>query len=253
MQSKPFSFGVLGAAFLASAHLACSGTASPTALPVTEQDTNQWLSVTLTTEYNSKYIFRGVNSLSGSGIGVTELTLSAYDFDLDIWQATGLRKSYNEMDFTLDWERELGPITFSGGYLNYYFPGDSGLRLGYGDTQELFAAATYNIVSSFTTSLAYNYDFDKINGSYLELKLSDSFGVVKNLADIDPYASMSYDFHYNSKTCALNNFQLGLEAPISLGKHVTVSGFAALSIPLHAINNFAKKEGWGGFSIAFSF
>jgi hypothetical protein len=253
MQAKPSFLGVLGAAFLASANLALCGTANPTALAVTEQDTNRWWSGTLTTEYNSKYMFRGVNSLPGSGVGVADLTLSVYDFYLDIWQATGLRKSYNEVDFTLAWEHEFGPITFSGGYLNYYFPDDDGLRLGYGDTQELFVAATYNIVSSLTASLTYNSDFDKINGSYLELKLADRFGIVRNLASIDPYASMSYDFRYNSKTCALNNFQIGLDAPISLGKHVTMSGFAALSIPLHAINNFAKKEGWGGFSITLSF
>ncbi|HEU0047095.1 MAG TPA: hypothetical protein VFQ43_05775 [Nitrososphaera sp.] len=253
MQAKPSFLGVVGIMFLTSANLAFSGTADQTALAVTAQDTNQWWSLTMTTEYSSKYMFRGVNSLPGSGIGVTDLTLSVYDFSLDIWQAAGLRKRYDEVDFTLEWEHEVGPITLSGGYVNYYFPNDDGLRLGYGDTQELFVAASYNIVSSLIASLTYNFDFDKINGSYLELKLADSFSIVRNLASIDPYVSISYDFHYNSKTCALNNFEMGLDVPISLGKHVTMSGFAALSIPLHAINDFAKKEGWGGINITVSY
>ena len=252
MHAKSFFLGVFAVALLAWANLAWSGTANSSALAVTEQDTSEWLSMTLSTQYASKYMFRGVNSLPGSGIGVTELTVNVYDFDLDIWQATGLRKSYDEVDFTLEWEHEFGPITFSGGYVNYYYPDDDSLRLGYRDTQELFVAASYKIVSSLTASLTYNADFDKINGSYLEFKLDDSFDVTK-FVSVDPYASLSYDFHYNAKTYALNNFQVGLEVPISLGKHVSISGFAVFSVPLHAINDFAKKEGWGGCSIILSF
>jgi hypothetical protein len=253
MQTKRSSFSALAAVFLASANLASSETANPVAPPVTEQETSDWWSIAFTTQYSSKYIFRGVNSLPGSGIYVAELTSSVYDFSFDVWQAVGVRRSYDEVDFTLEWDRQFGPMTFSAGYVNYYIPNDDGLSLGYRDTQEFLVAAAYNIISSLTASLTYNYDFDKLDGSYLELRLDDSFEIIKHLASINPYASLSYDFHYNSKTYALNNLQTGLEMPISLGKHVTISGFAALSIPLHAINGFARNEGWGGFSITFSF
>jgi hypothetical protein len=41
-------------------------------------------------------------------------------------------------------------------------------------------------------------------------------------------------------------FQIGLDVPISLADHFTIKPFAALSVPLSAIDEFAKKEGWGG-------
>jgi hypothetical protein len=43
-----------------------------------------------------------VNSLPGSGIAISELELAAGDFSIDIWQAIGVRKHYDEWDFTLD-------------------------------------------------------------------------------------------------------------------------------------------------------
>ncbi|MFZ0917535.1 MAG: hypothetical protein WAN04_11625 [Candidatus Udaeobacter sp.] len=253
MHLKSSLLVTLSAVFLAWTNLSFSESTAATAEKLMDEEAKPWWSATLSAEYDSKYVFRGVNSLPGSGIAVVDFKLSAYDFSLDVWQAAGLRKAYDEVDFTFTCAHKFGAVTLSGGYINYYFPDDDGLELGYRDTQELFAAASYEFASSFTASLSYNSDFDKINGSYLELKLVDSIAIVKDKAGLDPYASLSYDFRYNSTTRALNNFQIGLNAPVSLGKHLSVAGFAALSIPLHGIADFAKREGWGGFTVTFAF
>ena len=253
MSLKVSLLPALNIVFLVTASPAFCG---PNAVPVERavgQDVEPWWKTTLIAQYDSKYVFRGVNSLPGSGIAVTELTLRAYDLSLDIWQAFGVRKRFHEIDFTFAYANEFGPVTFSGGYVNYYTSDDDGLELGYKDTQELFAAATCKIASSFTASLSCNSDIDKINGSYLELSLVDSITVVYDRVTLEPYASMSYDFHYNSTARGWNNFEIGLRAPIKLGEHLSVAGFASLSIPLHGTANIAKKEGWGGFRVAFKF
>ena len=230
-------------------NVASGGPADDTA----DEEAEPWWSLSVMTEYDSKYVFRGVNSLPGSGIGRIDVALSAYDFSVEMLQVTGIGKTYEELEFTLAWTYEFGAFTLSGGYINYYFPDDDHLKLTYKDTQELFAEANYKFASSFAASLAYYSDFDKINGSYLELKVTDNVPVFKKSLSLEPYASVSYDFRYNSKTRALNNFETGLSLPVAISKHLTLAGFAALSIPLHALDGVAENEAWGGVRVTFVF
>jgi hypothetical protein len=239
----------LSSVFAAIVDLAFCGVADEA---IQEQE-ESWWSASLISEYDSKYVFRGVNSLPGSGIGVVDLTLTAYDFSLEIWHASGLRRTYQEIYFRLDYTREFGPVAISAGYINYYFPNGDRVKGGFKDTQELFAEASYEFASSFTASFAYYSDVDKINGSYLELKLADRIPVVKETVSLEPYAAISYDFRYNSRTRGLNNFEAGLSLPVAISKHTSVAAFAALSIPLHAIGAIAEKEAWGGVRVSFVF
>jgi hypothetical protein len=76
--------------------------------------------VSFTAEYDSKYIFRGMNSLPGSGIATTDTELDYQHFWLELWQATGISKSYDEFDFTFGYKYERDPFIISAGYINYY-------------------------------------------------------------------------------------------------------------------------------------
>ena len=69
--------------------------------------------------------------------------------------------------------------------------------------------------------------------------------VVKDRVSLEPYLSISYDFHYNSDTQGWNNFQIGVDVPISLADHFTIKPFAAFSVALSAIDEFAKKRRMG--------
>jgi hypothetical protein len=122
----------------------------------------------VTAAHDSKYVFRGVNSLPGSGIATTDAELNYQHFSLEIWQAKGVSKSYDELDFTFKYTCEKKPFIFSGGYINYYTPNDDQLRLGYSDTQELFVEVEWDSDSYYTATLKYNYDFDKIRGGFIE-------------------------------------------------------------------------------------
>jgi hypothetical protein len=241
--------GVEIAVLAVLANLACAGLADENR----DEEAEPWWSVSIITEYASKYIFRGVNSLPGSSIARVDAAFTAYDFSLGILQITGIGKSFEELEFTLEFSREFGALTLSGGYINYYFPSDDGLRLTYKDTQEVFAEASYTFGSSVTASLACYSDFDKINGSYLDLKLSDNIPILKKRLSVQPYVSISYDFRYNSKTRAFNNFETGASFPVAIGKRFTLAGFGALSIPLHALKGVAEQEAWGGVTVNFSF
>jgi hypothetical protein len=131
--------------------------------------------VSVTAEYDSKYIFRGVNSLPGSGISTTDAELNYQHFSLEIWQAKGVSKSYDELDFTFSYTYEKDPFIFSGGYINYYTPNDDHLQLGYSDTQEFFVEMEWDIGPFYTATLKYNYDFDQIRGGFIEPKFAACF------------------------------------------------------------------------------
>src|ERR1700674_1481867 len=144
------------------------------------------LATSLTTEYDSKYIFRGVNSLPGSGIATFDAQFEFQHFSFEIWEAKGLSKGYDEFDFTLGYSRSMGSFTFSGGYINYYTPNDDHLNLGYNDTQEIFASVEYDIGSTLTATVKYYYDFDKIRGGFIEPKLAACFPVMNNKMALEP-------------------------------------------------------------------
>jgi hypothetical protein len=221
--------------------------------PNDESDDSKQLAISFTTEYDSKYIFRGVNSLPGSGIATTAAEFDYCHFSLEVWQATGISKSYDELDFTLGYKYEKGPVTVSVGYVNYYTPNDDHLQLGYNDTQEFFVSAEYDICSRYTATLNYNYDFDKIRGGFIEPKFAASFLWSQCSMQFDPYVSITYDLQYNSDRFAWNNFQTGIEISRKMNEHVKLNATAEVSVPLVAIKQFAKKEGWIGLGFTADF
>ena len=237
---------------IAQARSACSQDQNAIC-PNDEASDSSHLATSITTEYDSKYIFRGVNSLPGSGIATIDVNLELQNFSLEIWQAAGLSKSYDEVDFTLGYSHEFGSLTVSGGYINYYTPNDDHLHLGYSDTQEFFVSVEYDIGSRYTATLQYNYDFDKIHGGFIEPKFAACFPWPRSKLTFDPYVSITYDLEYNSNRFAWNNFQSGVEIVRKINNNLKLSATAEVSVPLAAIDQFAKKEGWVGLGFIANF
>jgi hypothetical protein len=221
--------------------------------PNDEEINPSHLAASFSAEYDSKYVFRGVNSLPGSGIATTDAEFEFQHFSLEIWQAKGVNKSYDEFDFTFGYSYIVGSFTFGGGYINYYTPNDDHLKLGYSDTQEFFVSAEWDIGSHYTVTLTYFYDFDKILGGFIEPKFAYCFPWQKYSVVFDPYVSITYDLHYNSDRLAWNNFQTGVEIVRRINDTLKLSGTAEISIPLAAIDQFAKKEGWVGLRVTAGF
>jgi hypothetical protein len=230
-----------------------SAFAQETICPNDEETDSSHLAVSFTAEYDSKYVFRGVNSLPGSGIATTDAEFEFQNFSLEIWQAKGVSKSYDEFDFTVGYSRTVGSFTFGSGYINYYTPNDDHLGLGYHDTQEIFASIEYEIGSRYSATLQYNYDFDKIRGGFLEPRFTACFPLPNNKVAFDPYISITYDLQYNSDRFAWNNFQTGIEVVWKVTDEVKLSVLTDVSVPLAAIDQFAKKEGWVGLRVTADF
>ena len=242
------------APLLAQDKEATSAKGEGTICPNDEPSEPDHFAVSLTTEFDSRYIFRGVNSLPGSGIATFDTQFDYKHFSLQIWDARGISKSFHEMDFYVSYSYdELEPFTFSGGYINYYTPDDDHLHLGYSDTQEVFVSIDYDIGSRYTATLKYNYDFDKIRGGFIEPKFAACFPFFGNKLAFDPYVSITYDLQYNSNRFVWNNFQAGIEIVRKINETLKLSATFEVSVPLAAFDQFAKKVGWVGVGFTADF
>jgi hypothetical protein len=225
----------------------------PANLRTAEEAAPSEFSLTVTAEYFSKYIFRGVDTLPGSGVVDAELNVSAYGFIFDLWQIQGVQKNFRELFTSLSYEHDLGPITAGIGYTNDYVPQQAKQKLGFSDTQEVFANIFYKPVKYFSTTLSYYHDFDQINGGYLELICAGDLPVFGGRVNLQPYTTLGYNLGYNSDHDGLNNFDVGIDAPVHVTKRFSVSATAAVSVPLEAIRGSEDTKGWWGVRASYRY
>ncbi len=230
----------------------------------------------LTLAYDSQYEFRGVNILGGGrGEGATEggglvsadINYNKFGFTLGGWYAASINETpnghggngynngkYTELDLYLSYSHTFGPVTLTGGYIFYFFPETSLDSNSY--SHEANIGISTSVIPYVTPSLTYYYDFSLFQGGYLEFKLASSIPVpgLGGKLSIDPYALVSYDFKYNSNTDDWNHFQAGINVPYHITPNVTISGYAAVSVALDALDGIANDhEVFGGGKIGFSF
>ena len=263
----------LGFSTSAFAGVAAPAKESKEVVKVEEKAEPFGLNVTLA--YDSQYIFRGVNILGGGrGEGATEggslvsadINYNKYGFTIGGWYANSINETpnglggrgyqngkYSELDLYLSYAHTFGPVTVSGGYIYYLFPDANGVDSN-ADTHEFNVGVSTSVIPFVTPSLTYYYDVDLFDGGYLEFKLASSIPVIADKLSIDPYALVSYDFKYNSNTDDWNHFQAGINVPYHITPNVTISGYAAVSVALDALDGAANDhEVFGGGKIGFSF
>jgi len=233
-----------------------------------EEKAESPFSVSFSTGYDSEYIFRGVDILNfttdDGDLLWADINVSAYGFTAGAWYAEAINKgnegatgeedlNYGELDLYLLYSYTAGPVTLTGGYTFYYFP-----DLDDTYSHELNIGVSTSVIPFVTPSVTFYYDIaeddkDIYDGGYLEFKLSSSIPVVGDVVSIDPYALVSYDFEYNSTESDWNHFQTGVSIPVKLTENITISGYAAYSWALSAIEDFQNDELWGGAKVSFTF
>jgi hypothetical protein len=225
----------------------------PANLRTAEEAAPSDFNVTVTVEYFSKYVFRGVDTLPGSGVIDAELNVSAYGFILDLWQIQGVQKNYRELFTSLSYEHDFGPITAGIGYTNDYTPQQAKQKFGFSNTQEVFADIFYKPVQYFSTTLSYYHDFDQVNGGYLELICAGDLPVWGGRINLQPYTTLGYNFDYTSGHDGFNNFDVGIDTPVHVTEQFSVSATAAVSVPLEAIRGFEDTKGWWGIRASYRY
>jgi len=250
---------------------------------VVEEEPTPWYNASLSTGYDSLYMFRGANVLRGSGYGPglwwtnADFTWNITDNDfltIGAWMAFGLDSSstysgYRELDTYVKYTRTIGDLALSLGYTNYYVFPD---RPGNLYANELSASVAYDVdlgFMSLTPSVAYFFNLgpDSETGygsvatasSFLNFRLDGSIPVIADVVSIDPWAALGLNFGYNldgslEQFDGLNNLEFGVSVPWQVNEVITLAGYVAYSYAFENLWGTTQPNTfWGGAKVAFAF
>jgi hypothetical protein len=238
-----------------------------------------WWNASLATGWDSLYMFRGVNQLSGfRGYGSSiSWTSAAVTFnltpndsvELGTWGAFGLSESdYKEIDGTAVYTRTLGDFSFSFGYALYAV---------LNQTNGLYAHELSGIVSyskqvgpvTLTPSVEYDFNLGPAPGnrgyveqcsSYLQIRLDAEMAVIPDRVSVASWTAMGVNFRYNTTGneepapfTGADHVEAGLALPIQLTPAINLTPYVSASYQWQDLIGTRPLTFWGGAAVTFSF
>ena len=256
--------------------------------PVAPAPATSPFNLTISENYDSRYMFRGVDVLAGTGILSTTFTpiwhiTSADTLTVPIWYATAVKQnanasSYRELDVPVNYSHAFtNGVSLGAGYQLYTYinlpggnrPGGTGIQnevnanIGYSKT---IGTVTLNSLLTYYYELGTGnqYTYGSINpgSSFLTPSLSATIPLnfIKKDGSVtfNPNTQYNFSFKYNANqsgayVSGANNWQFQLPVTWQITKIWSVTGYWAYSYQGLNLYNTAKSVGWAGASIGASF
>jgi len=245
----------------------------------------KWWGASLSTGWDSLYMYRGVNVLRntsggktqqyGSSLYWTQLSASfmptANDtLTVGAWTAFGLGyTNYKEEDVTVNYTHTFGDLALGMGYTFYYYI-SSNL---YQNELNWSAAYTFHLPAGITVTPSLTYffnlgpDYDNGNkwtgavdtaSSYLYPRIDANIPLYKDILSVAPWFAFgaSFDFSPLNKGGFLtgaNNIEMGIGFPIKVNSVITLYGYGAYSYNWYGLYATNPSTFWGGAKVTFSF
>jgi len=238
--------------------------------------------------YDSRYMFRGVDVLAGTGILSTTFAptwhiTSKDTLTVPLWFGTAVKSNanasaYRELDVPVNYLHTFdNGVSLGAGYTLYnYFNLPGGNRPGgTGIQNEVNVTAGYSKTINGITlngSLTYYYELGTANqytygsinpgSSFLTPSLGASIPLnfLKSDGSItfNPNTQYNISFVYNANQAGAyvsggNNWQFQLPVTWQITKVVSVTGYWAYSYQGLDLYNTGKSLGWAGASVGLSF
>lgn len=190
----------------------------------------------------SDYIWRGANFTGDANMVVQpSVTVGTGGFSVNWWgnmnENTG---EMDEVDFTLDYSTELGPLAVSVGNILYNVDGVS-------DTNEVYLAVAPTTLP-LDLKLTYFYDYDEFEVSYLILGLGKSFEIADKTSLSLGAAAGYFDFDY------LNNAELTASLSYAFNDQLAITPSVLYSTPISdEAKDALDDEVVAGLTVALSF
>ena len=237
--------------------------------------------------WESRHVHYGVNETGNSGAYVNELGLWAGNFVFNAWSGFGTGNEFQEWDFSVAYNLDLGPVFLLPGYNLRYTPGI--VEAGHGDEHaseheeehgeeheeehaghaeskehghshkeignELFLVVGTNAIPYVVPSAALIWDLNNTPGAFLEFRLDGEVPVVEDVFVLEPYALLGINLGYNTRSYyGWNNFQFGLEAEWSINEVVSIFGGVHYSVAMEALREIGQENVvWAGTGVRLSF
>jgi hypothetical protein len=223
--------------------------------------------VGVTADVFSKYIWRGQNVVDnwvlqpGASVGYKGLTGSIWG-NLDLTGEVVDGGQLTEIDSTIEYSNKVpgvGILSYSVGAIYYSF-----LNVQLHPTAEVYGGLSLDVPLS--PAVRWYYDFDQIEGSYLQLSIGHTIEKLKTWKD-DCYcnlqlgASLGYgtdgynNGYFGVDQGALNDLTLTAGLPICFGK-LTIKPSIGYSVMIDEDIRAAVGKGdnfWAGVGVAYDF
>jgi len=238
--------------------------------------------------YDSRYMFRGVDVLAGTGLLSTTLAptwhITANDtLTVPLWFATAVKQNanasaYRELDVPVNYLHTFdNGLALGAGYTMYNYinlpggnrPGGTGIQnevnVTGGYTKKVGdVTLTGSLTYYYELGTANQYTYGSINpgSSFLTPSLGASIPLnfLKKDGSItfNPNTQYNFSFVYNANQNADyvsggNNWQFQLPVTWQINKLVSVTGYWAYSYQGLNLYNTAPSLGWAGASVGLSF
>lgn len=218
--------------------------------------------VTAAADINSAYVWRGLTFNDGIVVQPS-IDIAANGFGLNVWGNLDIDDyddtldsgEFSEVDLTVSYAFDLGPVAASVGYIEYMFPA------GGASTSEIFVTSGMDIGAGFSVGLELYYDIDQVDDVYAtasigySLDLNEKLGL--ELGGLIGYAGEDFAEAYAGGTDG-GFFNYVLSASLSYAITDALSAGASLNytdsmdsdvLPDTAVDT----DIYGGVSIAYTF
>ncbi len=244
------------------------------------EESRRW-GASLAAGWESRHIHYGVNETGNSGAYTTELSFWYQNLMLGAWSGFGAGNAFEEWDFTISYNLDLGAVFLIPGFNFRYSPGlvEEGHSEGEeehddheGHDQEELKEETHSHVHNtcgnevffvlgtdripyVTPSMFFIWDLNNTPGAFMELRLDGDVPVWKNVFSLQPYALLGLNFGYNTQDYfGWNNVQFGVEATWKINKAVSVFGGVNYSIALAALEDIGQgNEVWANAGVSLTY
>lgn len=152
--------------------------------------------VTIEAELNSAYVWRGITFNDGMVVQPS-VDVAVGNFGLNVWGNLDIGDyddtldsgEFSEIDLTLTYGFDAGPVGLTAGYIEYLFPTtETGGAPG---TREVFLDLGITPAEGIATGITGYYDFDEVEDYYLNVYIN--YGVLLDSGlGIDCSASAGY-------------------------------------------------------------
>jgi hypothetical protein len=257
--------------------------------PVVATPASPLFNLNVSENYDSRYMFRGVNVLPSTGILSTTVTpiwhITANDtLSVPLWFGVGVGKTlnnglqnYRELDVPVNYTHAIGNWTLGAGYQLYSYFNQPGANHpgGTGIQNEINANVAYTYktgIVTWTPALAYYYELGTVNNyTYGSVNAGSSFlspsltaSVPLNFLKSDgsitfnPNLQYNFSFAYNDNTMnkpysGANNVQITAPVTWQITKIISLTGYVAYSYQGANLVQTAPSTVWGGASVGLSF
>ena len=221
------------------------------------------VSVEVTTDFFSKYVWRGQNITDDwsfqPGVSATYGGLTGgFWGSLEMTDEDDQSGEFIEYDWHLDYSGQINDtVGYSVGGIYYYFPGGEA-------TTEIYAGLSFDVVAR--PSVTVYYDIDEVDGAYVALGVGHTFEDLENLPfDIDLSANLGWgdssynDGYWSTDTVEvdseLNDLTLSAAFPFEVGPVTVTPSVHYVALLGSDISDVADDDSlfYAGVGLAYGF